>query len=101
LRLATFLIAAEGRVRSIPMSSTWQLQTAKNRLSEVVDRAIHEGPQRITRRGVEAAVLVSSDDFRKLTKPKTDIVEFFRRSPLCGVSLDLERAKDRPREVSL
>lgn len=83
------------------MTNTWQLQTAKNRLSEVVDRAIDEGPQRITRRGVEAAVVVSADDFRELTKPETDIVEFFKRSPLRGVSLDLERAKDHPREVSL
>ncbi|MBP8132561.1 MAG: type II toxin-antitoxin system prevent-host-death family antitoxin [Candidatus Hydrogenedentes bacterium] len=33
------------------MSNTWQLQDAKNRFSEVVEKAVAEGPQHVTRRG--------------------------------------------------
>ena len=40
------------------MSRTWQLQEAKNKLSEVVDQAIAEGPQVITRRGEEVAIVI-------------------------------------------
>jgi prevent-host-death family protein len=40
------------------MARTWQLQEAKNRFSEVVEEALKEGPQVITRRGVETAVVL-------------------------------------------
>ena len=73
---------------------TWQLQEAKNRLSEVVDKALHQGPQVITRRGVETAVVVSVEEFRKLQRPETDLVDFFRASPLFGMDLDLERSRN-------
>ena len=38
---------------------SWQLQEAKNRFSEVVSRALTEGPQTVTRRGTEVVVVVS------------------------------------------
>lgn len=75
------------------MKRAWQLQDAKNRLSEVVDLAITEGPQVLTRRGREAAVVVSVDDFKRLTRPKDSLVSFLRKSPLVGVELDLERRR--------
>jgi antitoxin Phd len=37
---------------------SWQVQDAKARFSELLDAAIEKGPQIVTRRGVEAAVLV-------------------------------------------
>ncbi len=80
---------------------SWQLQEAKNRLSEVVDKALHQGPQMITRRGAETAVVLSMGDYRKLRQPETDLVEFMRASPLTGVELDLERARDTGREIDL
>jgi antitoxin Phd len=80
----------------------WQLQEAKNRLSEVVDRACDEGPQAITRRGREVAVVLSAAEYRKLTGRKEDLVEFFQNSPLAGLELDLERNKDnRLRNIDL
>jgi antitoxin Phd len=79
----------------------WALQDAKNRLSEVVDRAIKEGPQTITRRGQETAVVVSMSDYRSLTKPEGGLVSFLRKSPLVGVDLDLERVDDYGRKVEL
>jgi len=80
---------------------SWQLQHAKNRLSEVVDQALTQGPQVITRRGADTVVVLSVEDYRKLRKPKTDLVEFFRSSPLTEVELDLERNRDTGREVEL
>jgi antitoxin Phd len=49
--------------------ATWQLQEAKARFSEVVDTAAKKGPQIITRHGVEAAVLVSITEWRRMFKP--------------------------------
>ncbi len=49
--------------------ATWQLQEAKARLSEVVDTAAKKGPQVITRRGVETAVLVSIQEWRRMFAP--------------------------------
>lgn len=81
--------------------TSWQLQHAKNRFSEVVDRAREDGPQMITRRGVEAVVVLSVEDYRKLKDRQTGLVDFFRASPLVGVELDLERDHDTGREVDL
>jgi antitoxin Phd len=83
------------------MPDTWQLQEAKNRFSEVVERALHNGPQTVTRRGKEAVVVLSAHKYRQLTKPKESLVEFLMRSPLRGADLDLERDRDVGREVEL
>jgi prevent-host-death family protein len=82
------------------MGKTWQLQEAKNRFSEVVENALHSGPQTVTRHGKEAVEVVSAETNKKLTHPRTRLSQFFRNSPLRGVSLDLERSKDAGREVS-
>jgi len=46
--------------------SSWQLQDAKARFSEFLDAALKKGPQVVTRRGVEAAVLVPIEEWRRL-----------------------------------
>ena len=80
----------------------WQLQEAKNRLSEVVRKASDEGPQVITLRGDDAVVVVAADEYARLTrKPKGTLVEFFRKSPLGTVALDLARSRDTGRRVEL
>ena len=79
----------------------WQLQEAKNQLSEVVRKAQSEGPQVITLHGTDAAVVVSAKDYRKLARPKGKLVDFFRKSPLAGVDLKLVREKDTGRKVEL
>jgi prevent-host-death family protein len=82
----------------------WQLQTAKARFSEVFRLARTQGPQRITRQGKEAVVMVSDEEYEKLVgksrQPKS-LVQFFRESPLVGVELDLERKKDISRDIEL
>lgn len=44
----------------------WQVYDAKARFSELLDSALKKGPQILTRRGVEAAVVVSIDEWNRL-----------------------------------
>lgn len=79
----------------------WQLHDAKNRLSELVRMANEEGPQVITLRGRDAVVVVSANEFGKLSRPRGNLVDFLRKSPLAGVNLDLARSSDTGRRVDL
>ncbi len=82
------------------MPKTWSLYEAKNRLSEVIERAKEEGPQIITRRGRVEAVVLSVEAYRRL-KGQPDLYTLIRASPLHGLELDLGRDKSPPREVEL
>jgi prevent-host-death family protein len=79
----------------------WQLQDAKNRFSELVDTALAAGPQVVTRRGKDAVVVVPVEAFRRLTRPRASLVEFFAGSPLRGARLDLTRDRNTGRSVRL
>lgn len=79
----------------------WQLQDAKNHLSEVVRDAQAVGPQRITVRGKPAAVVLSAEEYSRLTQPKGTLVSFLRASPWADVELDTSRSNDTGREVFL
>jgi len=57
----------------------WPLQEAKRRFSELVRRAVHEGPQVVTRHGEEAVVVLSAADYERLTRP--DFKEFLLSGP--------------------
>lgn len=83
------------------MNTTWTVQDAKNRFSEVIEHALTDGPQTITRRGKETAVLVSVDAFLGMSCEGGSLVEFLRESPLSGMKLDLERKPDYGRDVEL
>ena len=48
------------------MSRTWAVQDAKSKFSEFLDATLAEGPQIVTRRGVEAAVLLPIEQWRRL-----------------------------------
>ena len=45
---------------------TWQVQDAKARFSEFLEASLKDGPQLVTKRGIEAAVLVPVDQWRRL-----------------------------------
>jgi prevent-host-death family protein len=78
----------------------WQLQTAKQKLSELVERALTEGPQVITRRGREVVVVVSIDEYRRLRGTEPDFKRFLREGPDFE-ALDLERSTEPARTVEL
>ncbi|MBF0295440.1 MAG: type II toxin-antitoxin system Phd/YefM family antitoxin [Magnetococcales bacterium] len=80
---------------------TWQLQEAKARFSEVIRKAVAEGPQEITVHGQQAAVVLSREDYTRLTHKQISFVEFMRTSPLAGVELELDRDRSMIREVEL
>jgi len=47
---------------------SWHVQDAKARFSEMLEETIRSGPQIVTRRGVETAVLVPIEEWRRLQK---------------------------------
>lgn len=54
----------------------WHLQDAKNNFSKVVQKAIHEGPQTVTLRGKPAAVVISAEDYERLSPSPKTIVDY-------------------------
>ncbi|MEN8149829.1 MAG: type II toxin-antitoxin system prevent-host-death family antitoxin [Planctomycetota bacterium] len=77
----------------------WKLAEAKNKFSEVVRRALTEGPQRIRRRD-SVVVVLSEDDFERLAGIRIDFKDFLLDGPDTH-SLDLERSHDSMREIEL
>jgi len=82
---------------------TWTLEDAKNQFSEVVRRALTDGPQRVTLGGRDAVVVVGADEYDRLVAPPADLVDFLQASPLAAAladgEIDLERPRDLGREV--
>jgi prevent-host-death family protein len=90
--------------RPRPAPNEWQLQDAKARFSEVFRLARESGPQRVTKHGREAVVVLPAEEFARLTKAqarKGSLVEFFAASPLRGSGIDLDRPRDLGREINL
>jgi len=81
--------------------SSWTVAEAKAKLSEVIEKAQKSGPQRITRHGKEAVVVVSAEEWNRKTKRKGSLAEFLLASPLRGSGLEVERLEDGPREIDL
>ena len=90
------------RVRKKEPAGRWKLEDAKARLSEVVRRAESDGPQLVTVRGREAAVVLSAEQFAALQptdRPKVPLVQFLQSLDLSG--LDLSGERDFGREIEL
>lgn len=79
---------------------TWQLQEAKQKFSRLVQRALDEGPQVVTRRGEEVVVVLSAEEFRRLTGSAPDFKEFLVSMPDLD-ALELERDRDLARAVEV
>ena len=77
----------------------WKLSEAKNRLSEVVNGALHKGPQRITRRN-DVVIVVRECDYQRLTGERPSFINYLMEGPsLEGV--DLRRQPSLMRDVRL
>ena len=86
------------------MTHKWQLQDAKAKFSEVVKRAATEGPQVVTQRGVEAAVVMSMADYRRLEANRPSLVEYLMAGPHLDdktVAAINKRSRDTGREIDL
>ena len=82
-------------------NTSWALQDAKAKFSEVVKKAQEDGPQYITVRGEPAVVVISQKEYIDLTTPTINLVDFFRKSPLVGLDLDITRDKSKTRDLDL
>ena len=80
------------------MERKWQIQEAKSKFSELIDEASKNVHQIITKHGKDTAVIISIEEYKKLTQQNGSLVDFFKNSPLAGESINLEREKDKPRE---
>ena len=73
----------------------------KSHLSELLREVATAGPQVITRRGEEVAMVVSLDEWRRKTRRTGNLADFFAASPLAGADLEVTREPGDPREVTL
>jgi prevent-host-death family protein len=92
----------EPKIRTSAVRRTsWKLEDAKARFSELVRRAHDEGPQAVTVRGRRAVVVMDADEYERMAKPKPELplVEFLESLQMEG--LDLARERDLGREVEL
>lgn len=77
---------------------TWTVADAKAKFSEVLDKAETEGPQRITRHGRTAAIVVAAKEWRRKANRKGNLSEFFGAAPLRGLKPGhLKLRLDRPK----
>jgi antitoxin Phd len=73
----------------------WQLQEAKARFSELVQKALDEGPQTVTRRGQEAVVVLSVEDYKKLEACRPSLLEVLMSGPEGELELPEREARER------
>lgn len=86
---------------SLMGTQSWTVAEAKAKFSEIIERAMSEGPQTITRKGRTAAVVVGAEEWQRKTKRVGSLAEFFAASPLPGSGLKVRRRKERPRKINL
>lgn len=79
---------------------TWQIQEAKSHFSEVVDLAITQGAQLVTRRGNEVAVILSVKDYEQISGKKSNLLDTLINAPK-GEALNIERSNEFIRDIAL
>lgn len=77
----------------------WQLQDAKSRFSELVECALNEGPQLVTKRGNDAVVLMAAPEYRRLAGEDA-LVSLLLQAPR-GEPLDTTRSPESIRPLDL
>lgn len=78
----------------------WPVQDAKARFSELLDACMNDGPQLVTRRGAEAAVLVEVAEWRRLKQAARPGLKALLLAPEARAELQLPpRGSARRRPV--
>ena len=78
----------------------WRLAEAKNRFSEVINKALSEGPQQVVRRD-DTVIILSKDDYEKLTGKQSGFKDFLLNQTPKIDDLDLSRDKTQMRNCNL
>ena len=81
------------------MTDKWQMQEAKARFAELVRKAGTEGPQVVTHRGVDAAVVLSMDEYKRLQPAKKSFVDHILNGPKLDDEI-VDMINDRPRDMT-
>jgi prevent-host-death family protein len=79
------------------METTWPLQDAKNRLSELLETVLKNGAQTITRHGKPIAVVISAETYARL-QPREKLADILRDCPVKG--WEIERDGSSARDIS-
>lgn len=80
----------------------WSLQDAKAQFSEVVRRSLAGQPQRVSRNGADAVVVVSAREYDRLTRPRSrSLARALAESPLATVDLDIRRSRESGRKIDV
>ena len=82
-------------------AQSWTVAAAKAHFSEVVENALKDGPQIITRHGRKAVVVVAAEEWERKTQRQGTLADFFAASPLRDSGLEIERPRDSPRDLDL
>ncbi len=80
--------------------TAWQVQDAKSRLSELIERARREGPQTITKHGAPRAVVLSVESYNELVAQRPDFKAWLTGGPKLD-DFSIERPRDTGRDASL
>ena len=83
------------------MNNIWQLQEAKSKFSELVERALENGAQIVTRRGRKTVVVLPIGEYERLVKPADSLAQFLLASPMLGSELTIARDKRPPRDIQI
>lgn len=80
---------------------TWSVQDARAHFGEVLDAALDGKPQRVTRRGKKAVVVIAEDDWKRLDKPSSDLNlgKFLATFPLARDEFHFTGARGRSRPI--
>lgn len=83
------------------ITKSWQLQEAKNHFSEMVERAIKDGAQTVTKHGKPAVMVISVEDYQKSVAPRKSLIDLLRECPEDLTEIIGPRSKETARTIRL
>ena len=83
------------------MNNLWQLQDAKSKFSKVIEIALSQGAQIVTRHGKKTVVILPYEEYERLTDQGGTLAQFLMSGPLAGTELQIERDKSNPRKIDI
>jgi antitoxin Phd len=83
------------------VNNIWQLQQAKSKFSELVERTLAQGAQIVTRHGKNAVVVLPYEEYQRLTQPRDSLAHFLLASPLAGSELIISRDQSLPPDLEI
>ena len=83
------------------MHSEWQLQEAKGNFSQLIKRAAGGDAQTVTVHGKPTAVVVSAEEYARLTRRRGKLSSALLRPDLAADDLDISRSHDTGRDIEL